>query len=270
MLKRVFGVVLLLSLFCSLMALSSAVEPLFGEVMFAQRYADFSSFAETGIRFGTGGGTPTVSFNEGLSVKPEDDLKTYLLLPDLPDGGAWADTYTVEFSFSFTEIAAANGYFGFLMTGKGDVPSNRTELIVRANGTLDGIGAFSDSFKEAMAKGEKVTVTVPVREGMMYEVEAVCGESAETLALPSVKIIGEGSRGFVVRNASVSVESVCVVRGVGYAKKMGKYATESYKMTAGEDDPVAPPTADRASLSLCMLFGAAGCAIFVSRRRRRV
>ena len=247
-----------------------AAEPLFGEVMFAQRYADFSDFADTGIRIGTGGGTPTVSVDGALSIESSDDLKAYLLLPDLPNGGAWADTYTVEFSFSFTKIAAANGYFGFLMTGKGDVPSNRTELIVRANGTVDGIGAFGDAFKEAMASGKTVHVTVPVREGMMYEVQAVCDGCVETLVLPSVKIIGEGSRGFVLRNATVLLESVHVVGGVGYPVKTGKYATESYKIMPGEDVPVSPPTADRVSVFVCGLRGGAVGLFFVIRRRRLV
>jgi len=237
-----------------------------GTVLFAQRYGDFSDFRKTGIRFGTGGGTASLSLDDGLHVRPADDRKVYLLLPDLPD--AQADTYTIEFSFRFTKVSADNGYFGFLMTAEGDVPSNRTEVILRANGTCDGIGIFSEALTAAMAAGQPVFVTVPVSSGMMYEVNVRCGDLEEKLVLPAVKTIAGGSRGFVLRNASVSVESTAVVNGVGYSEKTGAFASSSYTVPLSGVEPASPATWD-AALPL-LGFSAAAFVTALSLRRRRV
>ncbi len=267
--KRILSGILSLCFFCVLIASVAAADFANGEVIFAQRYADFADPRETGIRIGTGGAVPAVSVQDGaLHIDVTDDRKAYVLLPVIPDGAAGSDTYTVEFSFRFTEIAEANGYFGFLMTATGDVPMNRTELILRASGRCDGIGAFGDGLAGCMAAGETVFVTVPVLHGMMYEVRVRCGAYEETLALPSLTKLGEGRRGFVLRNASAAVESVVVTNGVDFEKQVGEYASSSYRPPAGElVDLPSPSTGEHTLLALALALGAAYTARRVYRRR---
>lgn len=228
MLKRLLCGMLSLCFLFLLPLTASAAEAAVGEILFAQRYADFTDARRTGIRIGTGGGVPAVSTDGALRIDVLDDQKTYLLLPDVPDGASWPDTYTVEFSFRFADIAAPNGYFGFLMTAAGDAPINRTELILRASGEIDDVGKLNEAITAAVASGAQVDVTVPVLHGMMYEVKVSAGGESQTLTLPTVRTIGEGRRGFVLRNASADVISVLVINGIDYDKKLGKYASASY------------------------------------------
>ncbi len=258
-----------LALFCLLTMLIpavSAADPQAGTVLFAQRYAEITDARFAGLRVGTSGGTPKLRAESALYIDMTDDRKTYLLLPDLPNGGAWCDTYTVEFSFRFTEIAASNGYFGFLMTAQGDAPSNRTEVILRAGGTCDGVGNLEDGIAKAMAAGESVQVAVLVDHGMMYEIRVRVGEREQSLTLPAVKTVGQGSRGFVLRNASAAVESVAVVSGVDYGHRVGDFASDSYWVEPEETD--APDTADGCLAVWPVLAVTAVCAFCVRRRRR--
>ena len=268
--KKFLCVILSLCFFYALIVSSAASDPRSGEVLFAQRYADFDDPRETGIRVGTGGGVPAVSADGGLRIDVIDDRKAYLLLPDMPDGAAWTDTYTVEFSFRFTDVSAANGYFGFLLTATGDAPLNRTELLLRANGACDGVGQLGEEITAAIADGMAVSVSVPVLHGMMYEVTVKCGAYSETMTLPSVRTIGEGRRGFVLRNASAEVQGVSVTNGVDYDRKFGKYASESYR-PAEEDlaDLPSPSTGDGMLCAILLALGAAGGAIYIHRRRAR-
>ncbi|MBQ8746523.1 MAG: hypothetical protein IJZ08_01475 [Clostridia bacterium] len=267
--KRILCAVLLLCFFCALIPAAASADFANGEVIFAQRYADFDDPRETGIRIGTGGAVPAVSLQNGaLHIDVTDDRKAYVLLPDVPGGAAWSDTYIVEFTFRFTEIAEANGYFGFLMNAAGEEPLNRKELILRANGTCDGIGTFGDDLAGAVAAGETVFVTVPVQHGMMYEVRVSCGAFSETLSLPSLTKLGEGRRGFVLRNASAAVESVTVTNGADFEEKIGQYASSSYRPPAGDlVDLPSPSTNDYAFLALALALGAAYAARCVYRRR---
>ncbi len=269
MLKKVFCMVLFLCFFC-FPVIVSAEEPMPGEVLFAQRYADFSDPRETGIRIGTGGGTPDVSVKDGLCIDVTDDRKAYLLLPDMPDGAAWTDTYTVEFSFRFTELSAENGYFGFLLTSVGDAPLNRSELILRAKGSFDDAGELSRPLADALQAGETVTVTVPVLRGTVYELTVSCGAEAQTIALPSVRTVWEGQRGFVLRNASALVESVVVTNGIDFDEKIGLYATESYRPAVQEPGEIpAPSTGEMETWAfVCLIGGFVGC-LYISRRRVR-
>lgn len=264
--RKMLCVLAVLCLLALLIPVAAAADPLSGTVLFAQRYADLTDLRMSGIRVGTSGGTPRMRADGALYVELTDDLKTYLLLPDVPDGGAWCDTYTVEFSFRFTDVAAANGYFGFLMTAQGDGPSNRTEVILRAGGTCDGVGDLNEEIADAMASGETVSVSILVDHGMMYEIRVRAGEAAQSLTLPAVKTIGTGSRGFVLRNASVAVESVAVVSGVDYERKLGSLATDSYWVSV---DMYSPDTADGCLAVLPILTGAA-VGVMYCRRRRRV
>ncbi len=267
--KRILCGILSLCFFCALILTLSAVDPSVGKVLFAQRYADFTDPRQTGVRIGTGGGVPSVTIEAGeMHIDAHDDRKVYVLLPDVPDGAAWTDTYTVEFSFRFTEIAQANGYFGFLMSAEGDAPLNRTEVILRAGGTCDGIGTFREEIATAMRVGETMSVSIPVRHGMMYEIRVQCGAHTETLTLPSLLKISEGRRGFVLRNASAAVQSVSVVSGVDYTERTGEYASVSYKPSADAlVDLPSPSTGECTAFVFAIALASAWAARRVYRRR---
>lgn len=264
--RKMLCVLAVLCFFAFLLPVVSAADPLAGTVLFAQRYADLTDVRFSGIRVGTSGGTPRLRTDGALQIDVTDDLKAYLLLPDVPDGGAWCDTYTVTFSFRFTDVASANGYFGFLMTAQGDGPSNRTEVLLRASGTCDGVGDLDPAIAEALAAGETVSVSIFVDHGMMYEIRLRAGGNRQSLTLPAVKTIGTGSRGFVLRNASVAVESVEVISGVSYDGKLGSFASDSYWIKP--ESPDAPDTADVCLTVLPVLTAAAVGTVCFGRRRR--
>ncbi len=263
--RKMLCVLVTLCLFAFLIPTAAADEPLVGTVLFAQRYGELADFRMSGIRIGTSGGTPGLRTDGALQIDVTDDRKAYLLLPELPDGGAWCDTYTVAFSFRFTDVAASNGYFGFLMTAQGDGPSNRTEVILRAGGTCDGVGELDWSIADAMAAGETVFVSIFVDHGMMYAISVRAGAEEQTLTLPAVKTIGTGVRGFVLRNASVAVDSVEVISGIGYENKLGGFAAASYWIQ--QEDVLPPDTADGSLAVLPFLAAAVGAAYLLRRRR---
>jgi hypothetical protein len=86
-----------------------------GEVLFAARYGDYKSLRDTGVRLGTSSWEESrVSLADGyLRIHSSSDKKTYLLLPEeIPH----TDTYTVVFTFRFSEVAEERGYCGFLLS----------------------------------------------------------------------------------------------------------------------------------------------------------
>lgn len=263
--RKMLCVFMALWLLALLIPAAAAEDPSSGTVLFAQRYTDLTDLRMSGIRVGTTGGTPRLGLDEALHIDVSDDWKSYILLPDLPDGGGWCDTYTVEFSFRFTDVTASNGYFGFLMTGQGDGPSNRTEMILRVSGVCDGVGQLDEAIANAMSAGETVHVSIFVEHGMMYALSVRAGENVQTLTLPAVKTIGVGRRGFVLRNASVALDSVEVISGVGYGQKQGSFADSSYWVES--EDLFAPDTSD-ASVAVWLMGASVACAAFLWRRRR--
>ena len=243
--KRLFCVGVCLLLCCAwVMPVFASDTYTDGEVLFAARYGDYTSLRDTGVRLGTssweGGG---VRLEDGyLRIHSSSDQKTYLLLPEeIPH----TDTYTVVFTFRFSEVAEERGYCGFLLSASGDAPSNRTELIFRANGESDKTGQFGDGIRTALAGGEEVRMEISVRHSMLTEITAVAGDVSETLKLENVRAVPTGRRGFVFRNASCDIREIKIVCGVGYEKETGFYAENSYVAPPGEGtDPVAPPTSD--------------------------
>jgi hypothetical protein len=215
-----------------------------GEVLFAARYGDYTSLRDTGVRLGTSSWEGSrLSLVDGyLRIHSSSDQKTYLLLPEeIPH----TDTYTVVFTFRFSEVAEERGYCGFLLSASGDAPSNRTELIFRANGESDKTGQFGDGICTALADGEEVRMEISVRHSMLTEITAVAGDVSDTLKLENVRAVPTGRRGFVFRNASCNIREIKIVCGVGYEKETGFYAENSYVAPPGEGtDPVAPPTSD--------------------------
>lgn len=266
MLRRRFVGVLFAALLCLCTVLrAAAADPSLqyqdGEVLFASRYADYSTLRDTGVYFGTSswsGASAALSDGE-LRISSSGDQKTYLLLPS---ADSWTDTYTVRYTFRFTDIAAPNGYCAFLLTSWGDAPSNRTELVLRASGSCDGFGSCGEALSARIAGGEAVTVTVPIRHGMLFEITVSSGEESETFRLSRVKAIAEGNRGFALRNASAAVSSVEVIAGTDFDALSGYFASHSYVAPPSKepDTPDAPPTADAflylTALSACAAAGA--------------
>ena len=243
--KRLFCVGVCLLLCCAwVMPVFASDTYTDGEVLFAARYGDYKSLRDTGVRLGTSSWEESrVSLADGyLRIHSSSDKKTYLLLPEeIPH----TDTYTVVFTFRFSEVAEERGYCGFLLSASGDAPSNRTELLFRANGESDKTGQFGDGICTALADGEEVRMEISVRHSMLTEITAVAGDVSDTLKLENVRAVPTGRRGFVFRNASCDIREIKIVCGVGYEKETGFYAENSYVAPPGEGtDPVAPPTSD--------------------------
>lgn len=266
---RLFGLCLALFLTCGACVRPlAAAEYTDGEVLFAARYEDYTSLRDTGLRFGTASwaGAGADLSDESLCIRSASDRKTYLLLPaDIPS----TDTYTIIYEFRFAEIAEMGGYCGFILTCSGDAPSNRTELLLRASGACDGAGQFGEAISSALAAGDPVQVTIPIRHGMMSEIRVRAGDVEETLTMENVRTVADGRRGFVLRNASVDLREVKIVSGVDYEAESGYYAEHSYIVPQPEDPGlVSPPTGDGVWCAFLLVGGACVAVCLLARRRR--
>ena len=270
---RRFGTVLLvlilLILNCTAPVSAGDANAAAGAVQYSARFLDYTSLRDTGVRFGTSswsGASMAVDGGE-LSVIASDGQKTYLLLPD---PGVWTDTYVVEFTFRFTDIAFSNGYCGLLLSSQGDAPSNRTELIFRANGTVDGYGTEAcEPLKKAAAESTPVTVRVLVNYGFLVSFAILVDGEQEGFYTPAaLSRVAEGGRGFVLRNASAAFSSVRVVGG-GYEDLANAPDAPSY-MAPPEwqlPAPPSPPTGDSVLVPMLCLAAAAAAAGRLVRRR---
>ncbi|MBQ4043420.1 MAG: hypothetical protein IJD06_05420 [Clostridia bacterium] len=261
-----FFFVLVLCLQGALSVCAGEIRP--GQVLYATDFADYTSLRDTGVRFGTlSGEKARMRLENGeLSVTSEDGEKTYLLLPDT---GLWTDTYVMEFVFRFTEIESSNGYCGLILSSRGDAPSGRSELIFRADGSIDGYKEKSDALKNAAEKGTPIIVRIHVTYGFLVDFQLIAdGEAAKTYTPEAISRVSSGGRGFVLRNASASFASARVVCGE-YGDLADAPDAPSYVAPDSWQFPeeIAPPTGDgAAALLLC-----AGCtAVFLLRMRRRV
>ncbi|MBE6561482.1 MAG: hypothetical protein E7662_10195 [Ruminococcaceae bacterium] len=232
-----------------------------GPTFYASRFGEYTSLRDTGVYMGTASGkTSSVKLSDGaLYLTAPNGEKSYLLLPDPAKA---PDTYVIEFVFRFTEIASSNGYLGFLLSSQGDAPSGRTELIFRANGTIDGYSReISDIQKKASAAGEEITVRILVHYGYMTDFRlSVAGVDVAGSAPDKLVQVNPAGWGFVLRNASAEILSVRAVSGdYGALSKAG--AAPNYMAPAGWQMPelAAPPTGDPACLlaAVCVLSAAA-------------
>lgn len=240
-----------------------------GEVLFAERYADYASLRDTGLRFGTSSWTgASLALKDGeLNVLSASHERTFLLLPE----SVFTDSYTIRFTFRFTELLEPNGCVGFILTSTGDAPANRTEVLFHANGSCGDFGQLSAPLAQALTRGDPVTVGIPVEHGMLHEITVTDGTTTDVLLLTNVRPIAPGGRGFSFRNASAALSSVEVVNGVSFGSLSGVYASSSYvapddfRMTAF----VAPFTPDFAVPLLLNLPAAALGAAALLRRRKK-
>jgi len=262
-----------------------AAAPADGEVLYAARFWKYNSLRDTGLRFGTSSWKNAfMAIEEGeLRIAASSGDKTYVLLPR-PE--QWTDTYIVEYTFHFTEVLSSNGYCGFLLSSQGDAPNGRMELILRANGSVDGYTKEWEPLKKSAAEGSAVTVRIGVQYGFLMNITIQCGAESVSFESEHLKALGTEGRGFVLRNASAAVTSVEVVNGMGTGTRSGKYAEECYiapsewEMPAwgstdteqkseesGEKTESSPPTGDGSVLYLSLMAAAALTAYGVRRRR---
>lgn len=242
------AVVFLLCVLCMAVCMplhAADAEPTF----YAARFGEYASLRDTGAFLGTASGSNSSLklTGDALRIGTSGGEKTYVLLPDPVGAG---DTYVIEFSFRFGEIASSNAYLGFLLNSRGDAPSGRTELIIRADGTVDGYSSqVSEIQKKAAAAGEKITVRVLVVYGYMMDFRvSVGGVDVAGSAPDKLVAVDPAGWGFVVRNASADLYAVRAVKG-DYAALAKASAASNYVAPAAWQMPgeaASPPTGDAA------------------------
>ncbi len=197
-----------------------------GEVLYHQDFSVLSDLAKSGIVRGTSSSENSHITCEGdaLELNTFDNDRVYAILPATKT----EDSYTIEFTFAFSEITSDNGYIGFLLTCRGAEPTNITALVIRADGTIDDFEEPDEALKKAIHDGGTVHVKIPIEKNVLHKIELTAGGTAYTLERKNVKVIDDGGTGFAVRNASVDVTEIYIVNGIGYTSKSGAYANESY------------------------------------------
>ena len=107
------------------------------------------------------------------------------------------------------------------------------------------IGQLRAEYKKQAFLGD-VLYPYVVQEGSKYVVHLTDADGKTyVLERDNVKVLDDGGRGFVVRNASVRIGGIYLVNGVGYTKKTGTYACASYAAdeTVPKTDTVMCPEA---------------------------
>ena len=233
---------LLASLFVCAEAPASAaewketMEP--GEILYRQSFADLSDYNNSGWTTGTSSSEKaTVSVKDGaLQARCMDGGRAYVLMPSVSRG----PSYTVEFTFRFTESGVENGSLGFLLTCRGEEPTNITSLLIRSGGTVDDFSDPDPIVGAAIRGGKAVTVEIPVEEGAVHRMKLTAGGASCTLERTDVLMIAQGSMGFAVRNDGAAVTDVWVVNGCGYEKKTG----DDRSAVRDSDQPKTPGKSD--------------------------
>lgn len=268
----VLAVLMMLMLGICSAAMDSALSP--GEVIYHQSFDSVDRFSECGINIGTAGSSDASIFvsDGGLSIRPSDSGRVYLLLPQCEK----SDSYTAEFTFSFLDRDNDNAYLAFILTSRGAEPTNITSFVIRANGTIDDFSPLSDEIKSAVAGGSEVSVKIPLEDGVLHEVEFSSGDFSCTVERRDVVLVGGGQNGFVLRNADVSISEVYIVNGVGYSEKTGYYAEKSYSDLASsvETEPeseieLSPETSDPITLLIPAAALSSASAVALKRRIRK-
>ena len=228
-------IVFVLSVSC-ISVFAEDVEYTLGEVIYHQNFADISDFSKTGIKVGTLS-TSSASFvcdGEVLAVSIADSGRAYNILPDIKTGSS----YTIELTFSFTDNTRGNGYIAFMLTCRGEEPSNITPIVFRADGTIDDFSEVPEELSKKIAAGEKITVSIPVEDDRLYHITVYTDDGDYHIERDSMINIAEGSMGLQYRNASVAVSEIYIVNGIDYFEKTGEYLDKSF---ADDDDFVVNP-----------------------------
>lgn len=272
--KRLWLVVLVfvLAAFCTSVA-ADDVEYGHGEVIYHQNFSVLSNFSKSGIRVGTLS-TPNASYvcdGEYLTVQTWDSGRAYNILPDVATG----HDFTVEFSFRFTDTSHPNGYLAYMLTCRGDEPTNITPLTFRADGTIDDFSNVPAELTEAIAAGEEIYVEISVEDDVLYHIILTARGGKYTLERDSILMIAEGSMGFLYRYIGVGISEIYIVNGVDYPEKTGELTDDSY---ASDSAPVvtpgdgsygegSPTTGDMGLFSLLICTAVAGGAALILGKR---
>ncbi|MBQ3956225.1 MAG: hypothetical protein II680_10060 [Clostridia bacterium] len=213
-----------------------------GEILYRQSFADLSDFDKSGWTKGTSASEKaTVSVKDGaMRVRCMDGGRAYVLMPSVSRG----TSYTVEFTFRFTESGMENGSLGFLLTCRGEEPTNITSLVIRSTGTVDDFPDPDPAVSAAIRGGKTVTVEIPVEEGAVHRMKLIAGDKSCTLERTDVLVIAQGSMGFAVRNDGAAISDVWVVNGCGYEKKTGD-DTSAVRDEPGAKTPSKPGSGGR-------------------------
>lgn len=209
-----------------------------GEVLYRQSFADVSDYAKSGLVTGTATAEKAeIAVKDGaLNVRSVDGGRAYTLLPQIARG----TSYTVEFSFRFTESGRENGTLAFLLTCRGEEPTNVTSLVIRANGTIDDFSEPDEALARAIKGGLWVTVKIPIEDGALHRLLLVTEDAACAVERTSVLVLTPGSMGFAFRNTCAALSDIWIVNGTGYAEKTGdltSYAVDAEGESAGEEKP---------------------------------
>ncbi|MBE6627161.1 MAG: hypothetical protein E7628_08305 [Ruminococcaceae bacterium] len=207
-----------------------------GEVLYHQDFADIGEFKNSGIKLGTLSSTSAEYGCQGeyFAVQTKDSGRVYMILPQVEHGS----TYTVEFTLKFTDTSNPRGYIGFMLTCRGEEPTNITSLVFRSDGTIDDFGEIPGALSEGIAAGAEIKVIIPVENNILRHIIIESGMSAYTIERDSMLVIGEGGMGLQYRQIGATVREIYIVNGVGYTEKTGELADSSY---ATDDKPVILP-----------------------------
>ena len=225
--KRISGIFIILtiiSLIFSQTVLCAASDK-DGYVIYHQNFADVSSLSEAGMKKGTDGEWGfSLSIREGdMLIDNYSDQKAYVIMPIINH----PETYTVVFTYQFIDAVSDNAYVAFMLTCSGDKPENITSAVIRANGNCGDFGKLGNKISEKISAGEEVTVTIPIENGNLHEMQVSCGGERETLILENIVSVTPGNMGFIVRNASVAVSEIYLIKGTGYESLSGEYVQNS-------------------------------------------
>ena len=259
---------IILCLFLPVYAQNSSVEV--GEVLYHQDFSAVTDVSDSGVSLGslTSPDCFISTAGESLDLVTGNNGRLYALLPSIEK----SDTYTVEFSFRFSEIRAENGYVAFILTCRGNEPTNISSLVIRANGSVDNFEAPDPALSDLISDRETVNVKIPIKNGALYQIIFSSGGEEYTIERDSVLVIGDGDFGFAVRNASASVNEIYVVNGIDYEELSGYYADESYATdlspaTRHDGDETSPATWD---ISVTALIAASASFAAICLRKKNI
>ena len=252
-----------------------------GEILYHQSFADLFHYNKSGWVTGTASSDgATVDIADGaLQLRCLDGGRAYALMPSVSRG----PSVTVEFTFRFTQSGMENGSLSFLLTCRGEEPTNVTSLVIRSGGTVDDFPEPDPRVALAIRQGKTVTVEIPIEEGAFHRMKLTAGDVSCTLERTDVLVIAQESMGFAVRNDGAAITDVWVVNGCDYEKKTGSDAsavrenvgkTEKPTPVREEDtaEETSPNTGDR-SRTYQQAAAVGGAAVILScglSRRKRV
>ncbi len=212
-----------------------------GQVLYRQSFADVSDYAKSGLVTGTSTAEAAEIGirDDALQIRSVDGGRAYILLP----GVARGTSYTVEFSFRFTESGRENGSLAFLLTCRGAEPTNITSLVIRGNGTVDEFDEPDEDLVRAIRGGYWVDVAIPVEDGALHRMTMTVQKTGVSYELEraSVLVLTPGTMGFSVRNTCAAVSDVWLVNGVDYTEKTGDTASYIVDRKAPEEQAQKSP-----------------------------